>query len=80
MMIINASGWEGHKWAQPNVTHLGLLLLRIHNNNRTEAWELGQQARSNIVEKYSLNAMANIMRAELNRIIVSKFHKKPLDG
>lgn len=59
--------FKGMSWAQPSVKHLVQLMRRVYRN-RDEAAARGAAARARMVEKYSPEAMADILVKELQRI------------
>lgn len=59
--------FKGMSWAQPSVKHLVQLMRRVYRN-REEAAARGAAARARMVEKYSPEAMADILVKELQRI------------
>lgn len=65
--LVPTPGWEGHRWAQPNVTHLRELLRRVHTFPE-EVKLKGQRARQDIVEKYSLEAMGVVFSQQIQRV------------
>lgn len=59
--------FRGLHWAQPSVTHLRQLMRRVYEN-RVEAKAKGAAARQLMVEKYSPEAIADILVKEFQRI------------
>lgn len=59
--------FRGQKWAQPSVKHLRQLMRRVYEN-REEAAAKGAAARALMVEKYSPEAIADILVKEFERI------------
>lgn len=61
-------GWAGHKWAQPNVTHLRLLMRHVYTH-RDEVKLKGQQARLDMIQKYSLDVMGLKLKSQFDRVL-----------
>lgn len=68
--LVPAAGepWmRGLKWAQPSVAHLRRLMRRVFTD-RQEAAARGAAARARMVERYSPDAIAEVLMAEIRRI------------
>lgn len=65
--LIATPGWEGHKWANPDVLNLQSLLRHVYNNPN-EAKGKGKVARDDMIKNYSLLKMGKIIFDEINRI------------
>lgn len=59
--------FRGLNWAQPSVTHLRQLMRHVYNN-RAEAAAKGAAARALMINKYSPEAIADILVKEFKRI------------
>uniref|UniRef100_A0A383WC78 Glycosyl transferase family 1 domain-containing protein n=1 Tax=Tetradesmus obliquus TaxID=3088 RepID=A0A383WC78_TETOB len=63
-----AVGWfQGLRWAQPSVQHLRQLMRRVYTE-RQEAAAKGAAARARMLERYSPDAIADVLVKELKRI------------
>ena len=69
--LIPTPGWAGHRWADPDETHLRTLLRRVHATP-DEARAKGAQAREDMVARFSLQALAAQVDEEVRRIRVSE--------
>jgi hypothetical protein len=58
---------QGLKWAQPSVQHLRQLMHRVYTH-REEAAAKGAAARARMLERYSPDAIADMLVKELKRI------------
>jgi glycosyltransferase involved in cell wall biosynthesis len=58
---------KGHQWASPSLVHLRQLLRKCYSN-RTEAKAKAQKGREEIVEKYSLERISQLIIQKLRRI------------
>lgn len=61
-------GWEGHKWAQPNVAHLRQLMRHVYTH-RDEVKLKGQKARQDMIDKYSLDVMGRKLKDQFDRVL-----------
>jgi hypothetical protein len=59
--------FHGLKWAQPSVKHLAQLMRHVYMN-REEAAAKGAAARARMIERYSPEAIADLVVRELQRI------------
>jgi hypothetical protein len=59
--------FKGLKWAQPSVKHLVQLMRHVYRN-REEAAAKGAAARARMIERYSPEAIADLVVRELQRI------------
>ena len=69
--LVPTPGWAGHQWADPDETHLRMLLRRVHTTS-DEARAKGAQAREDMVARFSLQALAAQVDEEVRRIRVSE--------
>lgn len=65
--------YNGQKWANPSIKHLKKLMKEVHSNPE-RAKEVGNKARKEIIEKYSIDAVAKIVVDRL-KIIEEKLDK-----
>jgi len=61
-------GWRGHHWAEPNRTHLQSLLRHVYTFPE-DGKRKGTQARLDMIRKYSLSVMGELINTEINRIV-----------
>ena len=66
-IIIIHSGWSGHKWAMPSLSHLQQLIRHVYENPE-EAKGKGIQGRIDMVNHYSLPVMGQKVIQEMERI------------
>lgn len=59
--------WNGHHWAQPKINHLKDLLRQTYGNP-DEVKLKGIVARKDMIEKYSLEVIANQLLSHIQRI------------
>ncbi|KAF6259241.1 hypothetical protein COO60DRAFT_1700898 [Scenedesmus sp. NREL 46B-D3] len=59
--------FKGLRWAQPSVQHLQQLMRRVYTD-REEAASKGAAARARMVQRYSPDAIADVLVRELQRI------------
>ena len=59
--------YQGHRWAEPSVTHLRRLMRRAFED-REGCRELGQRARTHLETHFTYPAVAKILAAEMERI------------
>ena len=69
--LVPTPGWAGHRWADPDETHLRTLLRRVHATP-DEARAKGARAREDMVARFSLQALAAQVDEEVRRIRVSE--------
>ncbi len=60
-----AATFKGHRWADPDVSHLRQLMRQVFLN-RKEGAKVGKQAREDIAERFSYSAVSKIINAELH--------------
>ena len=65
--LVDSDVWPGHRWAQPNSTHLRQLM-REAFEAPAEARGKGAQARADMVKKYSIAEMQRVVRGHMERI------------
>ena len=68
-------GKNGHLWAQPNITHLRILMREIHNNHDQAKYK-GKLARNDMIEMYSLTKMGDEIQSHVERIRKSTLFQK----
>lgn len=66
--LVAAGGWKGHKWAEPSETHLREILREIHAFPDM-ARQRGSEARSRMLEQYSIPVFSTILMQEIKRIV-----------
>lgn len=62
------SGWKGHKWAQPKVSHLQQLMRDVYIN-RSDLKVKGALARTSMIERFSLEIMGLKLVREFSRVL-----------
>ena len=68
-------GWEGHRWAMPDLKHLRHLLRHTYEHPE-EARTKGARARTDMLHRYSLTHMAEEVLIHTDRIRNSPIYKE----
>jgi glycosyltransferase involved in cell wall biosynthesis len=59
--------FQGHKWAQPSLTHLRRVMRHV-SENRAEALEKGRVARSDMLKYYRPEVVSKLVLVQLQRV------------